>query len=64
MIQDGWIGFFNEFSILYQVLEVYVGVCNCDFSMRQSTLPCSPGLKLKQELYHGLDALIKTGRSM
>ena len=34
------------------------------FSMHQSTLSCSPGPLLNKGLYHGLDALTKTGRSM
>ena len=66
MIQDGQIGFCTEVSILYtrsmELLLVFELVSH--FSMHQSTLTCSPGPLLKKGLYHGLDALTKTGRSM
>ena len=66
MIQDGLNGVLTGFSIFSQF---YWSFCLClyllvTFWMHQSTLPCSPGLMLKQEPYHGLDALIKTGRFM
>ena len=61
-----WMEFSLGLAYFPNSIEVFVCVCTCWllFWMHQSTLPCSPGLMLKQEPYHGLDALIKTGRFM